>query len=599
MTPVLDSPALRWAAFALLVLLTASRAPLLIQEPRLIAEEASVYLVYARDHGVLSTLLLVPTSEGPAGYLHLAANLAALLETRVFALEHAAAVSTALAFLLQLVPFALVLWGRSVAWTSTRRRLVCCGLLLVAPAISPSVWLSIINSQVFCGISSLILLLEDLPSASPRRRRLYRCLLLLNGLSGPYTALLAPGFLWRSLRLKSREAWIQTALVSATGALQLLCYVAAALGSEQIPDRLTPLGLATGLSSVLVFHVFGAFLGSELAALVAAPLGLVVRVDRSVATGAMSPEALIVATAGLLLWGIWLARARRSWVMTALLIEFVAVSASVSFLAHGLPWHRYAVVPGTVLLLSVLLGGWESKETLRRTACRALLAVALVCGLATFWRDAPMRVDDFSVTHFGDAPGRPDWRREVAAWRRDPAHVLRVWPFAGGRSWKAYLPQPGDFERVRLEPTGDWRLIALRKPVERRVRILDPPGDYRVQVAGTASAGPTELDLRIRLVGGEPDFRTLARGQIRFLGAKGRFETRLNPGYLKQRADSTGQPRFVVLRLHPIPERGVRVVVDRIAVVPRVIGLLDRWWLPRRDPAGGGRAKAGAGDPGR
>ncbi len=573
-----QSAVFRWSVFVVLALLTASRAPLLILEPRMMAEEASVYLAYAYDHGVLASLMFVPTSEGPAGYLHLVANLTAVLQARMFPLESAAAVSTAIAFLIQLIPFALVLWGSSRLWSkSPARRWLACALLLFGPAISPSVWLSTINAQVFCGIASLLILLEEPARVGRYRRWLYRGLLVFNGLSGPYTALFAPGFVWRAWRMRSREAWAHVVIVGATGALQLLCYVYAGLGSELAPDRLAPLLWATAVASILVFHVLGALLGNELADLVGEPLGLVVLPDYVVPTTTAPWGVLLLASLALVLAGLGLLRGRRSWVLEVLLLNFVVMSVSLSQLAHGLPWRRYSVVPGVLFLMVILIGGWEAERTLRRTVCRALLSVALMFGLVTFWRDAPMHLQDFTVTNFGHAPGRPDWRQEVAAWRRDPAVPLRVWPFAGSRTWKAYLAQPGDFQRVRLEPSSGWRLIALQEPVERRVRVLEPPGDFRVHVTGKVSVNVEDLDVSVLLIDGSPEPAVLARRRIHGVDADGKFEVYLNPNYLEQRNAVDSAARFVVLRVGRPSRDGLRVVFDRIAVVPRIEGLLDRW----------------------
>ncbi len=547
------------------------------------AEEASVYLAYAYDHGVLASLLLVPTSEGPAGYLHLVANITAVIQARLFSLESAAVVSTVVAFLIQLIPFALVLWGSSRVWESqgfpgsARRRSLACAVLLFGPAISPSVWLSTINAQVFCGIASLLILIEEPSRVGHRRRWLYRGLLVFNGFSGPYTALLAPGFVWRAWRMRSREAWLQVVIVGTTGGLQLLCYLYAGLGSELAPDRLTPLSWATAVSSILVFHLFGALVGNELADIVGEPLGLVVLPDYIVPTTSAPWGMLLAAMFILVLAGYGLLRGRRSWVLEALLLNFVVMAASLSQLAHGLPWRRYSVVPGVLFLMVTLIGSWESERTLRRTACRVLLAISLAFGVATFWRDAPMHLQEFTVTNFGKAPGRPDWREEVAAWRRDPAYPLRVWPFAGGRTWKAYLAQPGDFQHVRLEPSGGWRLIALREPVERRVQIIEPPGDFRVHVTGKVSADIDALDISVLLIDGGSEPAVLARRRIQAVDSDGRFETYLNPSYLEQRTDGNSEDRFVVLRVGRPSQDGLRVVFDRIAVVPRIEGLLDRW----------------------
>ena len=64
-----------WLWLTLAFVAAVFRAPLLLLEPRLFAEEASVYLAYARQSSTLATLLLVPTSEGPAGYMVFASNL--------------------------------------------------------------------------------------------------------------------------------------------------------------------------------------------------------------------------------------------------------------------------------------------------------------------------------------------------------------------------------------------------------------------------------------------------------------------------------------------------------------------------------------------
>ncbi len=492
----------------------------------------------------------------------------------------------------QLVPFALVLWGGSLIWRSDRQRLLCCLLLLFGPPISPSVWLSTINSQVFCGIASLILLLEDFSRASRRRRWIYRGLLAFNGLSGPYTALLFPGFLWRALRLRSREAWIHLAIVGATAALQGFAYVMAGFGSSLAPDRFTPLSFTTALSSILVFHVLGAWCGNELADLVGASMGLAVKLDFSLPTGGLAGGWLVLCSVGLIVFGVWLLRNRESWVLPALGANFVVLAITLAVIAHGLPWRRYAVVPGMVLLLMTLIASWEDRATLRRTASRALIVVALAFGVATFWRDAPVVFDELEVTYFGQAPNRPDWREEVALWRRDPAYRLRVWPFSGARSWKAYLTQPGDFQRVRLDPPGEWRLIVLGEQVERRVEILDPPGDFRLHVTGSASAGQSDLVIDLILTSGGSQPAVLDRRRLRSLSPEGRFEATLNPSYLEELEGAAGAERWLVLRIQGREEGGARVVLDRVAVVPRIEGLLDRWGLATTRIARGGGSPA-------
>lgn len=114
------TPKVRWACVLGCAALIALRAPVLVLAPRLWAEEASVYLAYAQSQSFLRSLLFVPTSDFPAGYLNLPANLASTLAAFVFPLELAPAVAMVIAFALQLVPFVIVLWGRSRFWTTPR-----------------------------------------------------------------------------------------------------------------------------------------------------------------------------------------------------------------------------------------------------------------------------------------------------------------------------------------------------------------------------------------------------------------------------------------------------------------------------------------------
>ena len=67
----------RWGALAVTCVAMILRSPGLLLSPRLWAEEATIYYVYARHHDLLPSLFLVPSSRGPAGYLSLVPNTAA------------------------------------------------------------------------------------------------------------------------------------------------------------------------------------------------------------------------------------------------------------------------------------------------------------------------------------------------------------------------------------------------------------------------------------------------------------------------------------------------------------------------------------------
>ena len=85
-------------------------------------------------------------------------------------LEWAPTLYTGFSFAVLLIPFAIILFGHSTVWDSGWRRLAACGIVLFCPAALGEVWLNVINAQIYLGLASLCILLEDLRSASTRRR---------------------------------------------------------------------------------------------------------------------------------------------------------------------------------------------------------------------------------------------------------------------------------------------------------------------------------------------------------------------------------------------------------------------------------------------
>jgi hypothetical protein len=112
-----------------------------------------------------------------------------------------------------------------------------------------------------------------------------------------------------------------------------------------------------------------------------------------------------------------------------LALAFGALLVGTSLTAFdGLPGGRYAVLPGIVLLLLVLdcarplrygAGGWLAI---------AMLAMSLRSGVATYREQK----------HFACDGATSDWRGEVARWRADPDHRLRICP----ASWRIELDAP-------------------------------------------------------------------------------------------------------------------------------------------------------------
>ncbi len=561
----------RWAGFVGSALLIAARAPRLVLEPRLWAEEANVHLAHSLSHGILSSLLLVPTSSGPAGYLNLPANLAATLSAHFATLESAAAIATAVAFLLQLLPFALVLWGRSRFWSTPARRFAVCAVFLFAPAVRPDVWLSTINSQVFCGLAAFVILTEDLRFASRRRIWIYRAILVFCGLSGAYAGLLFLPFLMRAYLARSAESRVQATLVGLCAAIQFVFYLTTLYVVPHAGFRFDELRLAAIPTIVLLEHIVEPIIGAPVTerALPRGPLAdnlyqaLPAEAWESVFVGLLSMAVSIA------FWW-WLSRWRTDPFYRLFPLSFVVLAGGTSLLAAGLPRRRYAVLSSLVLLAGLLVASWsETPSSRRRQICRLLVGVSLLAGVATFWLEVPWYRRGQPVSNFGSYPGRPDWRTEISLWRENPRHRIRTWPYTSGLSWSTALTTPAELRDLQAA-FDRWLPIQVRSGIEHRTHIGRLPAEFRLRLHGHIEDSGKTSSLSIAV--DDSHSRTLRRVLLTDLGSDTSFIEEVTSSQFD--LSSEGEEDAFVW-LSPGPERPAGLSIDRIDVLPLRDGLLD------------------------
>ncbi len=423
------TPDWRWlvlAGFGAAVIL---RHPGFFTHPRFWAEEGAFYFANAAAvahtsqwyRGLTYTL---------HGYLALWPNLATTIAANLVRLETAPMVTTLMAFVVQLLPPTLVLWGRSDLWPSAGRKLVAVAIILLAP-LSAEPWLNTINSQFYLALATVLILVEDEPT---RRSHLWlhRGVLGLAGLTGPVSCVLTPLFGVRTLVERSRERRVQLAILSAACVVQvaLLLTRPESTLSERSADFSAIDAAAVVWNQSVGLTLFGLDRANDSlralrAARFLAQLG--------------APLFLDVFRLGLLsaVVALWLLIARGlspihrvtllgSYALLVVLPLLGTLEDRPSLVVPG--WaHRYFFVPNTILLLGLLASlewrRWKGASWL----LGLLLAHALYLGLHAY------RTIVFAE------PSWPDWREEVAAWRRDRSYRPRVWP--AGPIWVVPLPR--------------------------------------------------------------------------------------------------------------------------------------------------------------
>jgi hypothetical protein len=437
------------------------------------------------------------------GYLNLTPSLVAAFSSHLLPVELGPAAPTLIGLLLQLLPFAVILWGCSYLWRTWWQRGLACLVLLFTPTAHLSLWAATLQSMSFFALASYVVLAEDTRGPLPRGRvLLQRAVLVVGGLTGPLTVFLAPFFAAKALWERSREAWLQAGLIVAVAALQSGIFLSLQLGGQLDRTRIHMADPPVALSSAIYGNVALPLLGPA-----ADPLIRSLGVRRALAPG--SPPAArrngLLISLGVLAAALTvLIPLRRPMPRWLLLGAALFSSTLTAFTSHGGGVHsRYLYVPGvmiTLLLLDNLVDRDSPAHRLRWLVTMLLLGLGLWAGWGTYW-------------HPPDEPWvdarPPAWSQQVAAWRADPHHQLagypEIFPIALQRRNIAH-----DLHRD-IEQLQGQTLDAGQPAVSIPVRGLPVNGVIELRVDNPAALGEPGLELILSGEDGAPLARDLLR----------------------------------------------------------------------------------------
>jgi hypothetical protein len=430
----------KWLPRVVLALLFAwaigVREPFLLSQPRFWAEEGVIWFQYAASHSAMQTLLFVyPLSS----YFNLTANIGGLLAAITaarFGLAYAPAATTIFAFLIQILAIVLILFGKSRLFDSLWKALAGCLIVVFASTAPDEIWLNTINSMSFLGLICLVLLFEETGNWPGWRRWGTRGILVLCGLSSPYSAVLLPLFLLSAWHYKEREQKIQCLILMLCILVQAGVVVKTRRemvrgGTETM--RGTDVRLDASLVNVFSGHMAHASIGYATREVLLDKMGLKEAwisassfpprpMMRSLRSGGWLCFILIAAI-------LWSLRGRSLWCACNMMMAAFLLLAGFTCVAslHSVPTSRYAFLPGLTFLLLLLINIESPNPPAVRYACMLVLSYGLAVGI-TFYQDR--------VYEYG-----PSWSKEVELWSKDHAHPLQVWPFGFAAGFTYSEPQ--------------------------------------------------------------------------------------------------------------------------------------------------------------
>lgn len=390
---------------------TLLRVPEIVLEPRFWAEEGRDYFVHA-----LSVPALDALAAEHQGYYSLVPNVAAWLAIFV-PLEHAPAVTTAIALLVQMLPVAIVATS-AAPWAGEPRRRAVAVLVVLLVGAAGELHATTTNSQFQLALAAAVVYLELAAPIQPARRTALLGVLLLAGLTGVQSTLLAPVFAWRWWRDRQGA----DAAAAAVLASCLLLQAGVVLSVAGQPDRFSvprePIG--AGLRTVeklakgLLIHPIAGDLGPKFMKL---PFGAAM-----LAVGVVGVAAAAVAQLAILRRGPGRDMLAAAWLVA------VASYLGSRRMAGG---ERYLEVSSALIVLAIATLAFDTGRPRALRACAGIAVAAAVVVNAWLY---PLRTGGSFDADW------PRWTAEVAAWRDGRAGAPRIHPQWADGAWTAAVP---------------------------------------------------------------------------------------------------------------------------------------------------------------
>ena len=414
-----------WAIFLTAICIVYLRAPELFHTPRFWAEDGRFSFVHFYSHREWYELLT------PWEYYRLVHNVTAYFTVRIFSLEDAPLGFALASGLITLVPVGIVVFGRSPYWDSLFKKTLCVALYFLVP-FSAETWLNLNGTAYILSFASVLILLSE---SIGRARIPYRIVILLAGLTGVLSCLLAPLFGVRAWKSGLQEHRIQFLLLVGCAVIQLaVVFYTNVIHQDGTHMRVTPPSAQT---IVLVgwLRTLATIISIEWAAYLRGLFGSAIATPALYHQYALFFGLLWVAVLGFFAKYVPEIESKLLITYFVILTVFsiyfgIGAGGNLGFI-HLTNGMRYFYIPSVILSMILLLPLLRPKSGRRHRLIRYVCSV-LACLILQNGIKAYGHINVFE-------PDWPRWRLEVAKWRVDPDYKLKIWP----RKWRIALPPKG------------------------------------------------------------------------------------------------------------------------------------------------------------
>lgn len=410
------------------------RQPTLFIEPRLWAEEGGRFFSYAFSHSWLQSLL-----QTQGGYYTLWPNIAATIAANCVPLSHAPLVTTVAAFIVQIIPIAIILWSNSPLWETENiyshfiKKTVAISIIILVPS-SDEAWLNTICSQFYFSLISLFILTEN-ENLTRLKNWLYRFLLLISGLTGVLSCLLTPLFFIKWFMKREKESLIRFSILATCLAIQMVVAIKFPhTNAVANKSRFVPLDYSLFASIAFTHTISPIFLGFDNTLLISNMLS---SVRSSLSIFRYLGNVLLLLE--IFFFCFLLSATRYREYVYYLLGSYLFIFLTSAALSVGDKFDqvyqmantRYYFIPTAIVMLLLLFNIHFKKDLpsiLRSSFITLLLGISLFFSFQEFHQ---------SNSYFSNINEYKsiNWKHEISQWEKDNNYTINIWP----TGWKMNL----------------------------------------------------------------------------------------------------------------------------------------------------------------
>lgn len=389
------------------------RSPYILLNGRFVAEEGSFWFSNSHSYGVWYGITQILWHSS---YFNFWPNIASVFASKI-PIEYAPYVTVFFALIVKIYLFFFIFFSHSFFFESNVDRILVSFIVLVSPPMVPEIWLNTLNSQVYFGILSTLILFQN----CDKKDIFYYTtpfVLFISGMSSILCCALTPIFFYNFLKKKNKFNFLNFFLITLSSFFQIFIFVYSHIMNLAAVGKYERFIISFGKLQNFIYNVIlKSFFGRDLVQFFYFNFFK----DKIIFITLLIILSFLFFI--IIVKNIKLDKITSKIIIALFVILLLSYFGSKSHQVQG----RYAALPGILLLLSVyrftkIYNGFYKFIFL------FFIISSIVTGFYQFKEKA--KYPEFLICKT-DRWTCPDWRDEVKKWKKDGNYRMKIWNYPG------------------------------------------------------------------------------------------------------------------------------------------------------------------------